>query len=272
MTDRGWASTDLRWRHRSSSSPADTPRNDDPRGFVEDYGDGRASKGVFDNRGLCLWRLRTLRVNPLLVATVAAAASAASIQFTDSMMVTVASSLTIFMILVLLLQQRKLRKFGTFRNKHNELRRQVHYMHQERERLHRTMDRLDESVAEMHHIPQELHQISKNQNVDRLLAIVQEQKELQEKIRVKLNQQIMQQILTIVVREDRDQNWTLRPTEVEKIIIRLGLVEGIEFNETLFRQMLTEDPSVSTVMKIIRSLLERDDEYQHGTPIFKFKQ
>jgi hypothetical protein len=239
---------------------------------MEDYGDDPASKGVFDNRWLCLWRLRTLRVNPLLVAAVAVTASVASIQFIDSTMVTMASSLTIFMIFVLLLQQRKLRKFGTFRHKHNELRRQVHYMHQERERLHRTMDRLDESVAEMHHIQQELHRISKNQNLDRLLAIVQEQKELQEKIRVKINQQIMQQILTIVVREDRDQNWTLRPTEIEKIIVRLGLLEGIEFNVTLFRQMLTEDPSVSTVMKIIRSLLERDDEYQHGTPIFKFKQ
>lgn len=133
------------------------------------------------------------------------------------------------------------------------------------------MDRLDENIAELHHVPQELHRISKNQNVDRLLAIVQEQKMLHEKIRQKINQQIMQQILTILVREDRDQSWTLRPTEVEKIIVRIGLVDGIEFNETLFRETLNHDPTVSNVMKIIRSLLERDDEYQHGTPIFRFK-
>ena len=208
----------------------------------------------------------------MLVAAMAIASSVASIQFTESTMVNVASSLTIFMILVLLLQQRKLRKYGTLRNQNNELRRQVHYMRQERERLHRTMDRLDENVAELHHVPQELHRISKNQNVDRLMAIVEEQKTLQEKIRVKINQQIMQQILTIVVREDRDQDWTLRPTEIEKIIVRLGLVEGIEFNESLLREKLTEDPSISTVMKIIRSLLERDDEYQHGSHIFRFKQ
>lgn len=272
MAQRGWASTDLRWRHQSPFAPVETPRSDDPRGFVEDYGEDRASKGAFESPWLCLYRLHTLRLNPLLVATLAVAASVASIQFADSTIVTMASSLTIFMILVLLLQQRRLKKHGTLRHQNNELRRQVHYMRQERERLHRTMDRLDEAIAEMHHIPQELHKISKNQNVERLLSIVQEQHELQEKIRIKINQQIMQQMLTIVVREDRDQNWTLRPTEIEKIIVRLGLVEGIEFNETLFRETITEDPSVSTILKIIRSLLERDDEFQHGRHIFKFKK
>ncbi len=271
MTDRGWVSTDLRSRHKSSFSPADTPRSNDPRGFTEDYGNDRASKGLFDSPWLCLLRFRTWRVHPLLVATIGVAASVATIQFTDSTIVILASSLNIFMILVLLLQHRRLRKHGTLRQQNNELRRQSNYLRQERERLHRTMDRLDETIADLHHIPHELHRISKNQNVDRLLAIVVEQKKLHEKIRVKINQQIMQQILTIVVREDRDQSWTLRPTEVEKIIVRLGLVEGIEFNEALFRETLSNDPSVSTIMKIIRSLLERDDEYQHGTPIFKFK-
>ena len=274
MADRAWASTDLRSRHRSNTTspgfvPVETPRNDDPRGFVEDYGE---DKGVVTGTSLLLWRLRTFRVNPLLLATVAVAASAASIRFTESRMVNVASSMTIFLIFVLLLQQRKLKKHGTMVHHNNELRRQAHYLRQERERLHRTLDRLDERVAEMHHIPQELHKASKNQKVDQLIALVQEQQGLQEKIRQKTRQQIMQQILTIVVREDRDQNWTLKPTEIEKMIVRLGLVEGIEFNEARFRQLLTTDPSVTTVLKVIRSLLERDDEYQLGAPIFKFKE
>lgn len=154
----------------------------------------------------------------------------------------------------------------------NELRRQVHYLRQERERLHRTLDRLDERAAELHHIPQELHKASKNQKVEKLIEIVQEQQELQEKIRQKRRQQIMQQILTIVVREDRDQNWSLKPTEIEKMIVRLGLVEGIEFNEVRFRELLTGDPSVTSVLQVIRSLLERDDEYELGASIFKFKE
>jgi hypothetical protein len=250
----------------------ETPRSNDPRGFIEDYGEDQAAKGIFSSPFLFLWRLRAVTVNPLIIAMIAVATSALCIQTTDSKVVKLACSLTIFLTFVLLLQQRKLKFFGTLRRQNNELRRHVHYLRQERERLHRNLDRMDENVAELNHIPHDLHRISQNQNVDRLLAIVEEQTELQENIRTKINQQIMQQILTIVVREDRDQNWTLRPTEIEKIIVRLGMVEGIEFDEKLFRGTLTENPTVSTVMKILRALLERDDEFQHGTPIFRFIQ
>jgi hypothetical protein len=90
-------------------------------------------------------------------------------------------------------------------------------------------------------------------------------------MRQKINQQVMQQIMSLVVRVDRDRNWTLGPMEVEALIVRLGLIENIKFNEQRFRQMLTQDPTVTAIMRIIRSLLERDDEYQHGNPIFKVK-
>ena len=196
-----------------------------------------------------------MTVNPMLLAMMAVGANVLCIQMTENNVVKLASCLTIFLTFVLVLQQRKLKNFGTIRRQNNELRRQVHYLRQERERLHRNMDRLDEHVAELNHIPHELHRISQNQNVDRLLAIVEEQAELQDKIRMRINQQIMQQILTIVVREDRDQNWTLRPTEIEKIIVRVGMVEGIEFDDKLFRGTLEENPSVSTVFKILRCLI-----------------
>lgn len=106
--------------------------------------------------------------------------------------------------------------------------------------------------------------------MDRLLSIIEEQADLQEKIRIKINQQILEHILTIVVREDRDQNGTLRPTEIEKMIVRLGMIEGIEFDEKLFRETLEENPSIFTVMKILRCLLEQDDEFQHGMTMFRF--
>jgi hypothetical protein len=222
---------------------------------------------------LCFRRFRNININlsSRLITVVSVVACAMSIQFIDSGLVTAASALTIALSFVLLVQQRKTKRLGNLLQQNNELRRKAYFMRQERERLHRTLDRMDEHVADLHGIPQELHRLSKNRNIDRLLDVVAEQKELQEKLRRKINQQVMQQILAIVVREDRDQNWTLRPLEVEKLIVRLGLVEGIEFNEQRFRQMLTQDPTVSSIMKILRSLLERDDEYQHGSPIFKIK-
>ena len=133
------------------------------------------------------------------------------------------------------------------------------------------MDRLDEQAADLHLIPKELQQLSKSQDVDRLLEILEEHKSIQEKMREKINQQVMQDIMSIVVRSDRDRNWTLRPTEVETLIVRLGGLEQIDLNERRFRQILGTNPTLGNVMEVIRSLLERDDEYQYGDPVFKVK-
>jgi hypothetical protein len=78
--------------------------------------------------------------------------------------------------------------------------------------------------------------------------------------------------MSIVVNADRDSNWALRPTEVERLVLRLGLVEEMEFNEKRFREMIGPQPNLGSVMKVIRSLFERDDEYQHGDAVFKMKK
>jgi hypothetical protein len=65
--------------------------------------------------------------------------------------------------------------------------------------------------------------------------------------------------------------WTSWLTEVEALIVRWGLVENIEFNEQRFRQLLTKDPTMAAIMRIIRSLLEWDDKYQLSASIFKIE-
>ena len=77
--------------------------------------------------------------------------------------------------------------------------------------------------------------------------------------------------MSIVFRSDRDGNWTLRPTEVEALVVRLGYMEEIDFNEKRFRESIGNEPDLGKVMNIIRSLLEKDDEYQYADPIFKVK-
>jgi DNA-binding transcriptional MerR regulator len=211
-----------------------------------------------------------------LISALAVGSSVLTIQVTKhsiTPLVTVASILTIGFSIILILQHGKLKHAGTLRTQNNVLRKKVHYMRQERERLHRTLDRMDETLAELHHIPQELHKISwNNKNIDRLLAVVKEKGEIQEQMRERINQSILQQIIQVIVRADRDGNWTLRPMEIEAMIVRLGMVEGVEFHEQRFRQLVQADPTVSTIMRVIRSLMERDDEFQHASPIFVVKQ
>jgi hypothetical protein len=257
-------------RYRSNHQPSFTGTPGD-RGFVEDYGDDDGSVKSTAQRLQTLWACRhNFTTNVFVVTTIVTCAL--TIQLTDDVKITTASILTIICSLILVNQQRKLRRLMSVRHQNNEIRRKLHYFRQEKERLHRASDRLDETAADLHQIPKQLHELSKNRNVDRLVTVIRQHKSIQEQIRQRLNQQVVQQIMSIVVNADRDSNWALRPTEVERLVLRLGLVEEMEFNEKRFREMIGPQPNLGSVMKVIRSLLERDDEYQHGDAVFKMKK
>jgi hypothetical protein len=189
----------------------------------------------------------------------------------DSFLVTVASMLTICTSLLVLLQQRKLRKLRSLRQEHNDLRRRASYLHGERERLHRTLDRLDTNVAALHYVPQELHKLAqstRNVDVDRLVDIIHEQRAVNEKLRNKLQQRVTERLLSIVLQADRGNKFSLSANEIDVLLMRLRHVKGIEVNEQRVRAMLNKDPSIHSVLSMLRSMKEQDDEYQYADPVF----
>jgi hypothetical protein len=206
-----------------------------------------------------------------MISAVAIISSFATMQFVDSVLAVIASVLTIATALLVLLQQRKLRRLGSLRREHNDLRRKANFFLYERERLHRTMDRMDQKVADLHYVPQEYHKLSKNKNVDRLTQIVQEQQDIHNAMRKKIRQRVMQQILGVVVKADRDQDWALGEQEIELLIVRLRLVEGIQFHEKRLREMLYNDSSIDSIFKLLRSIEKRDGEFQYEDPIFTIR-
>lgn len=252
-------------------------------GYVEDYGDimdtgkrglGRSWGGLMAPL-FCVWNCQKRMLSPHFMAAAAMLSSFLTMQFAavDSLLVTVSSTLSVVVAMLILYQQRKIRKLGTLRHQNNELRRRARYFIQERERLHRTLGRMDEKLAQLHYVPQELHALTKNnqQSVDRLTGIVRENRTIQDSIRTKLRQKVLQQILGVVVNADRNSDWALAPAEVESLIIRLRSVPGVVFDEGKFRQILSDDTSLHAVLKVIRSLEEKDDDYEHGDPVFKIK-
>ncbi|KAG7346367.1 hypothetical protein IV203_005435 [Nitzschia inconspicua] len=247
--------------------------------YEDDYGednDGgvakkRSRQQLMTGPMICLTSCRRTVFSPAVLSAVAMISSLLSIQFVDSIVVTVASALNLGMGLLVLLQQRKLRRMGNLRREHDDLRRRANFFYQERERLHRAQERLDQTLAGLHYVPQELHKLSKNKDVHRLMEIVEEQKLVHEAIRKKIQQRVMQQLLGVVVKADRDQDFALGPREIELLVLRLRSVQDIEFHEERFREMLTDDPSIHSVIRMLRSMQERDDEYRYAEPVFVIK-
>jgi hypothetical protein len=246
--------------------------------FREDYFDDGADDGIQKKRNrLCmlssgpmmrLWSCRHTLLSPAVISAVAILSSMFSIQLVDSLVVTVASALTMGISLLVLLQQRKLRRLGNLRKQHDELRRRAYFLHQERERLYRVQERLEQTLADLHYIPQELQKLSNSQDVNRLTQIVEERRVLQEAIRKNIQARVMQQLLGVVVNANRDENFSLGSQEIEKAIIQVKLVKGVKFDEKRFREMLVQNPSISSVFQMLRSMQERDDEFQLSKPVF----
>ncbi|CAJ1966880.1 unnamed protein product [Cylindrotheca closterium] len=255
----------LRWRSRAPSP--DTPQS---VGYIEDYGDDSGSVKSTVQTLQFLWAFKHyFSINCFVIITIIICTT--TVQMSMELTAQTASALTILVCFILLIQRRTAKKLGTLRHQHNEIRRKIHYFRQENERLHRNSDRLDETVANLQHIPKMLHEISKNKNVDQLVSVIKRHKLIQEQIRQKVNEKIIQNIMTIVVGADRDSNWSLKPEEVDRLVQRLSHVEEITLNERRFREMIGPKPHIGSVMRVIRSLLERDDEYALASPCFKMK-
>lgn len=253
--------------------------NDDPFHYMEDYGDDDASSAK--NRGLggrvmsgpmiCLWSCRRTFINPVIFCALAMVASFISMQFVDSILVMISSGMTIGIGLLVLFQRRKIKRLGTLRKQHNNLRQQANYFVQERERLHRSMERMDQKIASLSHVPKELERLSQKSsaNYGRLVTIVEEQEDVQEAIRRKLRQRVIQSIMGVCVQADRNADFALSPSEIDVLVVRLKMIEGIEFHEERLRATLSQDSSIKYVLKVIRSLVEKEDEYELGDTVFR---
>ena len=181
----------------------------------------------------------------------------------DSFLVTVSSGMTLVMGPYTAYQKRRLLELGTLRQQQNGLRKQTNGLVVENDRLNGQVQRLEGSVSRLEQTQDELNQLLpgwQNQQ-DRLQGVLDQTRTLQQQIRTALRRQVLESILTAVVRSDSDQDFQLTPTETELLIVRLRALPGIRFHERNFRQYMTDgDFTVAAVMQLIRKLMSDDDD------------
>ena len=273
---------------------ADTKqRQGSRRRIILPHGVGAAAYGtgvsvVGGNPMICLRSCRRTFLNTVTFSVVSIASSFVAMQLVDSILVLISSTITIVVSVLVLFQRRKLKRLGTLQKQHNELRRQANYFIQERERLNRTLGRLDDKMASLSNVPTQLKKLGRqgNTNIDRLVTVVEQQQAVQDEIRTKIRQRVMQSILSVCVSADRDNNFELTPSEIDVLISRLKLIEHVEFDEEQFRDSIivnsddndgirknqspmTATTSMKSILKVVRCLIDKEDEYKLGQAVFR---
>jgi hypothetical protein len=194
------------------------------------------------------------------MAAIAAASSIISLQVTHSLNMVVACTLTVLFSFLVPWQRRRLQKLASLRHVQNETRLKVNRMWQQNERLYRHLTGLDQKVDRLRKIKSDLNKLVGQQNVDtaRLVDICQHWKQINARIREKLQQQVTTKIVAAVCSSDEDANFALSPSEMERLILQLQMIPGVQMDESLFRQQLVDGEgqhrSLDAVLHILRQV------------------
>lgn len=171
-------------------------------------------------------------------------------------------------------QKSELAELGSFREQQNRLRNTVNGVAAENVKLTKNVDALEGNVNKLEEVEKNLSKLANTDNIGRLVQVVKETKKINEKIKMHLQARISQDIITTVLRCDRDGNLVLNEREMSGLCFRLKNSPGYDFNEERFKKVIgkkdhADGYSIGQIMEVIRNLL--DDDVPEEETIFKLK-
>jgi hypothetical protein len=97
-------------------------------------------------------------------------------------------------------------------------------------------------------------------NVDRLVAIVKENGEIQEKIKANLEKEVMQNVLRDVLASDTNQDFSFSKRELRRLEMSLGNIPGVDFDKENFGKLCKTDSDITIeeIMEMFRNLKNPD--------------
>ncbi len=139
-------------------------------------------------------------------------------------------------------------------------------------RLRATVDDLSLTVDRLEDVEQALDAITQmqGQSIEAFEEQVNDNRNILSKMQSNLKANVLQNLLQVVIRSDNDDNMTIEEHEVSGLINRIKGINGVEVNESLFRDAITKSGgSLQCVMDIIRNLM--DDDIPKENEIFIIK-
>ena len=85
-----------------------------------------------------------------------------------------------------------------------------------------------------------------------------------------LKSDVFQNIMRIVIACDRSKDFILDENELEVLIVRMGMISGVIFDEELFRREFNSDVSLKAIIILVRGLIDDEDTSAVGS-IFRLE-
>lgn len=169
-------------------------------------------------------------------------------------------------------QQTKLTDIIALKETHEAVKREVDRLQAENLRLNETVGELSDTIDKLEDVEQALDVITQTQgqSVAAFAEQVKENRDILGQMQSNLKANVLQNLLQVVIRSDKDENMTIEEHEIGDLINRITGINGVEVNEERFRDAITSSGgSLQCVMDIIRNLM--DDNVTEGEEIFIIK-
>jgi uncharacterized protein YhaN len=146
---------------------------------------------------------------------------------------------------------------------------QVDRLGQENNRLHDTVVDLSATVDRLEDVEQALDAITQQQgmSIEALEEQVRDNRDILSRMRSGLKSNILQNLLQVVIRSDKDGSMTVGEHEIDELMVKLEEIDGVTVNEEPFKKLVLEsEGSLESIMSVIKSLMN-DTEFD-GDEIF----
>lgn len=169
--------------------------------------------------------------------------------------------------LVVGIRQIEMSKSGSLRDVQNLMRDEVNRLTQENNVLSSNVTELSGEVDRVEVLEGELREIAtKGQTqVDELVRLVAENAETMRQQVKCIKAEVAEQILTSILRTDKDGDLQITDREVDILVMRLKHQEGVEIEEQALRRELAKvSGSIGSLMEFFRNM---EDETSENSPI-----
>ncbi|KAL9182468.1 hypothetical protein ACHAXT_013120 [Thalassiosira profunda] len=189
-----------------------------------------------------------------------AAASVGAMALSPAVAIFVMGGLCIANVPYSAIKERQIGKIPSLRSLNNKLREDANHLSDEVDNLAEEIDLLEPEADRAAAVEEELRGIADRQevNVNKLVQLVKDNEVILAQMRANLRQRIVQDMITIVVKSDKDNDQTIDRSEAKTLALRIRLTlqeYGVEFDDQKFLKVIGEDSSVQGVIAIVQKLL-----------------
>jgi len=153
------------------------------------------------------------------------------------------------------------------------LSKEVDHFGGENDRLEGLVGSLSSSVKGLEDIESALEVLTstQNQSIEEFKAQIKENRKILAKMESNLKGNVLQNMLSVIVRSDKDGDFTIDNEELEDLIKNMKDMNGVTLYEDRFRKAIKDSGgSLKAVMEVVRNLLM--DEAQSDEPIFTLSE